>query len=203
MAEQAVSSSTLKDASWLMKSSPGTWAATRTNCSAGCRLPSSWPRTTIRWYLPRRLRRNPEAQPRPRGPLNGCRSGRRPVRRGGGGGRPGRAGRRPLPCPRPVQGACRRKGHLRWADNDHRRSGELSWREKTEGHFRSPKPCAVRPCISGAEFLLAKRKGSTWTGISHRAHEPGAFRCFAVHVSAISPSPQGGAEGEETFWGQA
>lgn len=48
----AVSSSTPKGASWLMKSSPGTWAATRTNCSAGCRLPSSWPRTTIRCALP-------------------------------------------------------------------------------------------------------------------------------------------------------
>ena len=41
-----------KAASWLTRSSPGTWAATQTNCSAGCRLPSSWPRTAIRYAPP-------------------------------------------------------------------------------------------------------------------------------------------------------
>lgn len=112
-----------------------------------------------------------------------------------------RAGRR-LYLAAPVQGACRGKGHLRWADNDHRRSGELSRRGKDRRPFAHRNHAPSGPAFRRGVPAGRSARDRRGRRFPHRAHEPGGFPVLRRTARHRAHPRKVGFEGEETFRGR-
>ena len=113
-----------------------------------------------------------------------------------------RAGR-PLPLPAPGTGCLSWKGHLRWADNDHRRSGELSRRGKDRRPFAHRNHARRQALHFGAEFLLAEAQGIDVDGDFRIVRTSRGLSGASPYCSPPGPHPRKvGFEGEETFRGR-